>query len=144
MGSDPLFTARGTVTGGRDGHATGESGFPDLALSLPKELGGPGADGTTNPEELFALGYGACFLSAVGHLATKRKLDAGDLKMQTDVSLIPDDGSFALRVRLHVTMPNVELDEAKQVMHAAHEICPYSNATRGNVDVTLMVNDSPV
>ena len=142
---DPLYTAEATVTGGRaEGHGQTSDGNLDVQLRLPKELGGEG-DGT-NPEELFAVGFAACFEGALGVIARRERLEAGDASIDSRVSLFPtEEKGFKLSVELHVTLPQVEdPEQAVAVVAAAHQVCPYSNATRGNIDVTLTANGNPV
>ncbi len=142
---DPLYTAEATVTGGRaEGHGQTSDGNLDVQLRLPKELGGQG-DGT-NPEELFAVGFAACFEGALGVVARRERLEAGDASIDSRVSLFPtEEKGFKLAVELHVTLPQVEdPEQAVAVVAAAHQVCPYSNATRGNIDVTLTANGQAV
>jgi lipoyl-dependent peroxiredoxin len=142
---DPLYTAEATVTGGRaEGHGQTSDGALDVQLRLPKELGGEG-DGT-NPEELFAVGFAACFEGALGVVARRQRLEAGDASIDSRVSLLPtEERGFKLAVELHVTLPQVEdPQQAVGLVAAAHQVCPYSNATRGNIDVTLTANGQPV
>jgi osmotically inducible protein OsmC len=145
MMRDPLYTAEATVTGGRaEGHGQSSDGNLDVQLRLPKELGGEG-DGT-NPEELFAVGFAACFEGALGVVARRQRLEAGDASIDSRVSLLPtEEKGFKLAVELHVTLPQVEdPEQAVGLVAAAHQVCPYSNATRGNIDVTLTANGQPV
>jgi osmotically inducible protein OsmC len=139
-----LYTAEATVTGGRDqGHARSADGALDVQLRTPTELGGPG--GGTNPEQLFAAGYAACFESALKTVARRRKAEADDVSIASKVSLGPgDDRNFILAIELDVTLPQVFGDEAADLVRAAHGVCPYSNATRGNIDVALTVNGRPL
>ena len=140
-----LYTARAHVTGGRqDGHGRSADGELDVRLRAPKEMGGAG-DGT-NPEELFAVGYAACFESALGTVARRRHLDAGQLAIDSAVSLLPTgDGGFRLAVTLDVSLPSVgDREAAAQLVRDAHQVCPYSNATRGNIDVDLLLAGEPV
>jgi lipoyl-dependent peroxiredoxin len=140
-----LYTARAHVTGGRqDGHGRSVDGELDVRLRLPKEMGGTG--GGTNPEELFAVGYAACFESALGTVARRRHLDAGQLAIDSAVSLLPTgDGGFKLAVTLDVSLPSVgDREAAAQLVRDAHQVCPYSNATRGNIDVDLLLGGEPV
>src|ERR1700681_2076250 len=135
-----LYTARAHVTGGRDGHGRSEDGALDVELRRPKELGGEG-DGT-NPEELFAVGYAACFESALGTVARRLREDTGDVAIDSKVMLVTtEERSFTVAVELAVSLPSVS-DPAKAVelVRAAHQVCPYSNATRGNIEVTLSAN----
>jgi lipoyl-dependent peroxiredoxin len=139
-----LYTAEATITGGRaDGHGKTTDGALEVDLRLPTELGGQG--GGTNPEQLFAVGYAACFEGAIGAVARRQKLEAGDVTIDSQVSLHPNDSrGFDLSVQLDVTLPSVEGDAAVELVKAAHHVCPYSNATRGNIPVTLTVNGQPV
>jgi Ohr subfamily peroxiredoxin len=138
-----IYTAKARATGGRDGRATSADGHPDLLLKLPPEMGGPADQPeATNPEELFALGYGACFLSALSLVARQQKISAKAFTIDSAVSIGSDDnGGFGLAVELHGTLPGVEADQAAELMRTAHTVCPYSNATRGNIEVTLFVGD---
>lgn len=140
-----LYTARATANGGRDGRATSADGHPDLALKPPPELGGPSDQPeATNPEELFALGYGACFLSALSLVARQQKISAKEFRIDSAVDLGQDsDGGFGVAVELHGTLPGVDDAKARELLHAAHEVCPYSKATRGNIDVRLFLGDEP-
>jgi lipoyl-dependent peroxiredoxin len=139
-----LYTAKATVTGGRmDGHGVTEDGQLDVKLRLPKEMGGEG-DGT-NPEELFAVGYAACFEGALGTVARRAKQDVGDVSIESHVSLVTtEDRAFTVAVELHVTLPSVDDAGAVELVREAHKVCPYSNATRGNIDVTLTANGQAV
>jgi len=139
-----LYTAEATVTGGRDeGHAQTSDGALDVQLRTPPDLGGPG--GGTNPEQLFAAGYAACFESALKTVARRRGTSADDVSIDSKVALGPgEDRSFTLAMQLDVTLPQVEGDHASELVRAAHVVCPYSNATRGNIDVALTANGRPV
>jgi lipoyl-dependent peroxiredoxin len=139
-----LYTAHAHVTGGRDGHGQADDGELEVNLRIPKEMGGAG--GGTNPEELFAVGYAACFEGALGVVARRAKLEAGDVGIDSKVSLSPDGkGGFQLGVELDVSLPSVEdAQAAKDLVKAAHQVCPYSNATRGNIEVVLTANGEPV
>jgi osmotically inducible protein OsmC len=139
-----LYTAEATVTGGRDeGHARTSDGALDVQLRTPSELGGQG--GGTNPEQLFAAGYAACFESALKTVARRRDGDADDVSIDSKVSLGPgEDRSFILAVQLDVTLSQLSGDDAADLVRAAHQVCPYSNATRGNIDVALSVNGEPL
>jgi lipoyl-dependent peroxiredoxin len=143
--ANTLYTAKAHVTGGRaEGHGASSDGALEVDLRLPTEMGGPG--GGTNPEELFAVGYAACFEGALGVVARRAKAEAGDAAIDSEVSLSPDGkGGFLLSVALNVTLPAVS-DEATAVelVRAAHQVCPYSNATRGNIEVTLTANGAAV
>jgi osmotically inducible protein OsmC len=138
-----LYTAKATVTGGRvAGHGETSDGQLEVELRLPKELGGEG-DGT-NPEELFAVGYAACFEGALGTVARRAKQEVGDVSIDSSVSLVTtDDRAFTVAVALDVTLPSVGDEDAAELVRAAHKVCPYSNATRGNIDVTLTANGKP-
>lgn len=140
-----IYTAEAQVTGGRaQGHGETSDGNLAVDLRLPRELGGDG--GGTNPEELFAVGFAACFESALGVVARRRKLEAGDVAIDSKVMLLPtEERGFKLAAELDVALPSVQdPDEAADLVRAAHEVCPYSNATRGNIDVTLTANGRPV
>lgn len=143
--SKPIYTAEAHVVGGRaEGHGETSDGNLKVDLRLPPELGGEG-DGT-NPEELFAVGFASCFESALGVVARRRRLEAGDVAIDSRVKLLTaEDRSFNLAVELDVTLPSVkDAEEAVDLVRAAHAVCPYSNATRGNIDVTLTANGQPV
>jgi lipoyl-dependent peroxiredoxin len=134
-----LYTARSTATGGRDGRAISSDQVLNVALSTPRELGGAGGVGT-NPEQLFAAGYSACFLSALKFVAGKAKVALpADSTVTGTVGIGPIPTGFALQVKLEISVPNHPKDQVQQFVEAAHQVCPYSNATRGNVDVTLVV-----
>jgi lipoyl-dependent peroxiredoxin len=143
--ANTLYTAKAHVTGGRaEGHGRSSDGALEVDLRLPPEMGGPG--GGTNPEELFAVGYAACFEGALGVVARRAKAETGDAAIDSEVSLSPDGkGGFLLAVALNVTLPGIaEEATAVELVRAAHEVCPYSNATRGNIEVTLTANGAPV
>jgi osmotically inducible protein OsmC len=132
-----LYETRMTAFGGRDGRAQSPDGAFALALSVPKELGGPGGDGS-NPEQLFAAGYAACFLGAVKLVARTRKIALpDDVTVTAKVGIGPVPVGYALAVELAVALPGIDPDLAQEILAGAHERCPYSNATRGNVDVVL-------
>jgi osmotically inducible protein OsmC len=139
-----LYTAEAHVTGGRaEGHGVTSDGQLDLQLRQPKETGGEG-DGT-NPEQLFAVGYAACFEGALGAVARRQKVEPGDVAIDSKVSLITtEDRGFNVAVTLDVTLPDVDGETAAKLVAAAHGVCPYSNATRGNVEVTLTANGQAV
>ena len=141
-----LYTAGAHNTGGRDGRARAADGNPDLVIKPPPELGGPADQPeSTNPEELFALGYGACFLSALSLVARGQKISATAFEIDSKVVLgQEDDGGFGLAVELHGTLPGVEPGKAAELMKTAHTVCPYSRATRGNIEVALFVGEEPV
>jgi lipoyl-dependent peroxiredoxin len=136
-----VYTAEATVTGGREhGHGRTSDGELDVQLRPPTDGGG------TNPEQLFAVGYAACFEGALGVAGRRERMEVGDASIDSKVSLITtEDRRYTVAVELDVTLPQVEDPEtAKRIVAAAHEICPYSNATRGNVEVTLTANGQPV
>ena len=140
-----LYTAEAHVTGGRgEGHGRSSDGQLDVQLRLPTEMGGAG-DGT-NPEQLFAVGYAACFEGALGVAARRAKVDVEDAAIDSKVTLTPTGtGGFQLGVELDVTLPSIEdSDLAVELVRSAHEVCPYSNATRGNIEVALTANGQPV
>jgi osmotically inducible protein OsmC len=140
-----IYTAKAHVTGGRaEGHGRTGDGALEVDLRLPAEMGGQG--GGTNPEQLFAVGYAACFEGALGVVARRAKLEAGDVAIDSEVSLSPDgQGGFFLSVGLDVTLPSVaDAAAAVELVRAAHQVCPYSNATRGNIEVALTANGAPV
>jgi lipoyl-dependent peroxiredoxin len=136
-----VYTAEATVTGGREkGHGRSTDGELDVQLRPPGEGGG------TNPEQLFAVGYAACFEGALGVAGRREHKEVGDASIDSKVSLVTtEERGFNVAVELDVTLPQVQdPEEAKKIVAAAHEICPYSNATRGNVEVTLTANGQPV
>jgi Ohr subfamily peroxiredoxin len=134
-----LYTAEAHVTGGRmAGHGRSSDGALEVDIRIPPEVGGEG--GGTNPEQLFAVGFAACFENAVEAVARRRKVEPGELSIDSKVKLRPGENrSFELAVELDVTLPELEVADAAELVHAAHQVCPYSNATRGNVDVKLNV-----
>ncbi len=137
----PLYTATATATGGRNGHTESSDGIVRADLSVPKEMGGPGKPGTATPEHLFAAGYAACFGGALDFVGKQHKKDASKAKIVCAVSIGPREaGGFGLAVALHVEDKSLPQAELAALAKEAHEkICPYSNATRNNVDVTLEV-----
>jgi Ohr subfamily peroxiredoxin len=139
-----LYTAEAHVTGARaNGHGVSSDGVLEVDLRLPAEMGGDG--GGTNPEQLFAVGYAACFEGALGVVAERKKADAGDVSIDSKVSLITtEERGYNVAVELDVRLPSVEDSLAVELVRAAHEVCPYSNATRGNVEVKLTANGQPV
>ncbi|HST54294.1 MAG TPA: organic hydroperoxide resistance protein [Solirubrobacteraceae bacterium] len=140
-----LYSAQAHVTGGRAaGHGRTSDGALEVELRLPQELGGQG--GGTNPEQLFAIGYAACFEGALGTVARRARAEAGDVAIDSKVMLLPtEERGFKLAVELDVTLPSIsDPAAAAALVAAAHEVCPYSNATRGNIDVTLTANGQPV
>ena len=138
---DVMYTAEATSSGGREGRVRTADGVIDLPLSMPKELGGLGKPGTTNPEELFAAGYAACFENAMLRAARERKvrLDGSSVTARVGIGRM-ENGRFNLKVDLTVSLAGISREEAEALAHAAHEeICPYSRATRGNIEVSLSV-----
>jgi lipoyl-dependent peroxiredoxin len=143
--ANTLYTAEAQVTGGRaEGHGRTSDGVLEVDLRLPPEMGGPG--GGTNPEQLFAVGYAACFEGALGVVARRAGADTSDAAIDSQVSLSPDGkGGFLLGVALDVSLPSVsDPAAAVELVKAAHQVCPYSNATRGNINVALTANGAPV
>ena len=138
--SKVIYTAEAQVTGGREqGHGETSDGALAVDLRTPTEMGGDG--GGTNPEQLFAVGYAACFEGALGAVARRQKVDPGAVAIDSKVNLqTGEDRSFGIGVTLDVTLPDIEGDNAVDLVRAAHQVCPYSNATRGNVDVKLTAN----
>lgn len=132
-----LYTTQAHVTGGRAGHGETSDGLLKVDLAMPKELGGPG--GATNPEQLFAIGYAACFESAVRFIARKQKLSLTDAAVTSTVSLLPNGEGFKLGVALAVETKGLDQAAADALVSAAHQVCPYSNAIRGNIEVALSV-----
>src|SRR5207302_6296324 len=136
-----LYTAEATVTGGRaNGHGHTSDGMLDVQLRSPQEMGGAG-DGT-NPEQLFAVGYAACFEGALGVVARREHAEIGDVSIDSRVSLVTtDDRGYTVAVELQVTLPQVtDPEQAGRIVAAAHKVCPYSNATRGNIELKLSAN----
>jgi len=134
-----LYTASATSTGGREGTSKSSDGILDVKLTTPKELGGNGAEGT-NPEQLFAAGYSACFIGAMKVVAGKMKVALpADLSVKADVGIGPINGGFGIQAALTVSAPSIERATLEKIVELAHGVCPYSNATRNNIDVTLSV-----
>ena len=134
-----LYTAHATSTGGREGTSRSSDGALEVKLTTPKELGGNGAAGT-NPEQLFAAGYSACFLGAMKHVAMSQKISLpAETSIAADVGIGQIPGGFGIQVALKVTIPGMDHAAAEKLVEAAHQVCPYSNATRGNIDVALTV-----
>ena len=132
-----LYTAHATATGGRDGRAVSSDQALTVALTTPKELGGAGGAGT-NPEQLFAAGYSACFIGALKFVAGKNKVAfPADASITGNVGIGPIPTGFALAVQLDISLPGLPRETAQKLVEQAHQVCPYSNATRGNVEVTL-------
>jgi len=136
---NPIYTATAHATGdGRNGHARSDDGFIDIDLRIPKEMGGQG--GATNPEELFAAGYAACFHSALKLVAGQQKLDVDGTEVSASIGIGPlDDGGFGLSAALVIYAPKLDRAAAQSLAEAAHKVCPYSNATRGNIEVSISV-----
>ena len=133
-----VYTAKAKATGGRDGRVTSSDQFLDVKLAVPKAMGGPG--GGTNPEELFAAGYSACFLGAMKFVANRDKLKIShDAYIEAEVGIGPIPTGFGIEVTLNVHLEGLDANEAQSLVNAAHVVCPYSNATRNNIDVTLNV-----
>ena len=141
MGIKPLFTATATATGGRNGHSAADDGSVSVNLSVPKAMGGPGKPNTTTPEHLFAAGYAACFGGALDYVATQRKQNAKNATVRCSVTIGPRDaGGFGLAVKLQVVDKEIPQTTLEALAREAHEkICPYSHATRGNIQVGLAV-----
>lgn len=134
-----LYTAHASARGGREGHVKSDDGRIDLDVRMPKGLGGSGETGT-NPEQLFAAGYAACFGSAVGHVARMQKINPGPVRIDASVSIgAIASGGFGLAVTLVANLPELPREQAEALVKAAHEVCPYSNATRGNIEVNVSV-----
>lgn len=136
---EALYTATVTSTGGREGRAQSDDGLLDVKLAPPKELGGPG--GATNPEQLFAAGYSACFLGALKHVASEASVKLpSDVKLTANVDIGKREGGFQIAVDLHVYLPGMATDQAETLVDKANEVCPYSHATKGNIDVNRHVH----
>jgi len=137
-----LYTTAATATGGRDGNVKSEKGILNLEVRMPKALGGS-SDDFANPEMLFAAGYSACFDSALNLVIKKDKIVTGETSVTAKVSIGQiDNGGFGLAVALHANIPGVTMDQAQELIEKAHQICPYSNATRGNIEVNLTVSNN--
>jgi lipoyl-dependent peroxiredoxin len=139
-----VYTAEAHVAGGRaEGHGRSSDGALEVDLRLPVEMGGEG--GGTNPEQLFAVGYAACFEGALGAVGRRLEAEVGDVAIDSKVNLqTGEDRSFGISVALDVSLPSVAAEQAVELVREAHKVCPYSNATRGNVEVTLTANGAPV
>ena len=138
-----LYTATATATGGRTGTAKSSDGVLEVNLSTPKELGGAGGPGT-NPEQLFAAGYSACFIGAIKAVASglgggPKIALPGEVSITSDVGIGPIPGGFGIKVDMRISIPGLDKAAAESLVKAAHQVCPYSNATRGNIDVSLTV-----
>lgn len=140
MPVDVKYTARATATGGREGSARTEDGSFEVKLAVPKELGGPGGPGA-NPEILFASGYSACFLGAMKAVAKSEEIKVPqDATVTATIGIGPrSEGGFGITAALEISLPGMEREAAEDLVSRAHMVCPYSNATRGNVDVTLTI-----
>jgi osmotically inducible protein OsmC len=137
---EALYTAEATAWGGREGRSASSDGNVDVQLVIPKELGGPGGKGT-NPEQLFATGYAGCFHSALKLVAGAQHVDVSESAVTVAVGIGADDhGGFGLTVAIEAELPGVGREQAQSLLERAHEVCPYSKATRGNVDVTLTLS----
>ncbi|MFA0813434.1 organic hydroperoxide resistance protein [Microbulbifer epialgicus] len=136
-----LYTAVATANGGREGEAKSSDGKLSVKLNMPKELGGPGGNGT-NPEQLFAAGYSACFIGALKFVAGKKKVNISEeTTVRAEVGIGPQGNGFGLDIDLFIKIPGLDQETAEKIADTAHEeVCPYSNATRGNVDVRLHVS----
>ncbi len=131
-----LYTAKAHTTGGRDGASRSDDGLLEVKLSPPKAMGGAGT--ATNPEQLFAAGYSACFMGALKHVATMKKIAIpADASIDAEVDIGPIPQGFGIAARLTVSLPGMDRHVAQELVEAAHKVCPYSNATRGNIDITL-------
>ncbi len=137
-----LYTATASASAGREGRAKSSDGVLDVALAVPPALGGSANAAGTNPEQLFAAGYSACFGSAVLHTARAQKINPGPVLVTANVSIGPAGKGFGLAVELVVDIPELARDQAEALIRAAHEVCPYSNATRGNIVVDLHLADA--
>lgn len=138
----PIYTATATATGGRDGHVQSDNGVLNLQVRSPKAMGGANDD-YTNPEQMFAAGYAACFDSALNYVAKQQKISTGTTTITAKVSIGPNgNGSFGLAVELFVNIPGVSQEEAQQLADRAHQVCPYSNAIRNNVEVKITVTNN--
>ena len=138
-----LYTAEATARGGREGRVRSSDGALNLELSIPKELGGPGGV-ATNPEQLFAAGFAACFENAIRLVARRTRVPIGHASVTARVGIGPKDGGgYQLSVELHAQLPELDRDVALELLDAAHLVCPYSNAVRGNVDVVVELDPAP-
>ena len=136
---DALYTASATAHRGRNGTVESSDGVLDLDLTMPKEMGGPGDEGGTNLEQLFAAGYSACFENALRRVGGQQKKNVRDASVTANVGIGRDGNGFGLKVELVGHLPGLPREEAEALMHYAHEVCPYSKATRGNIEVALSV-----
>jgi len=137
-----IYTAVATATGGRNGHVKSDNGVLDVQVRMPKALGGLNDD-FTNPEQLFAAGYSACFDSALNLVIKQTKVKTGETTVTSKVSIGQiENGGFGLAVEMAVNIPEISLEEANELVEKAHQICPYSNATRNNIEVNLIVTNN--
>ena len=131
-----LYTAHAHTTGGREGKSSTSDGVLNINLTPPKEMGGSGA--ATNPEQLFAMGYSACFMGAMKHVAASKKIKIpDDASIDASVSIGPIPQGFGIAVKMDIALPNMDRTIAQEIIDEAHQVCPYSNATRGNIEVNL-------
>ncbi len=131
-----LYTAHAHTTGGRDGRSVTDDGLLEVRLAVPKSMGGAG--GATNPEQLFAAGYSACFIGALRHVAATRKIPVPpNVSIDASVSIGPIPNAFGIAAKLVVNLPGMDRNLAQELLQAAHQVCPYSNATRGNIEVDI-------
>ncbi|WP_194074455.1 organic hydroperoxide resistance protein [Paracnuella aquatica] len=138
----PVYTAVATATGGRNGHVQSDNGVLDLQVRTPKAMGGANDD-YTNPEQIFAAGYSACFDSALNLVARQQRIKTGETAITAKVSIGPNEtGGYGLAVELLVNIPGVNMEEAQQLADKAHQVCPYSNALRNNVEVKITVTNN--
>ncbi|WP_217701008.1 organic hydroperoxide resistance protein [Hymenobacter sp. CRA2] len=143
MKIEKVYTAQAHVKGGRNGQVTSQDNALTLELSTPKAMGGMGKEGATNPEQLFAAGYAACFEGALGVAARQAKVTLKDVTIESFVHFgKAEDGGFGIAADLHVNIPGVEQQQAQELVEAAHQICPYSRATRGNIEVNLFATNN--
>jgi osmotically inducible protein OsmC len=139
-----LHSAQATSIGGRDGRIESNDQVLRLELTMPRSLGGRNREGATNPEQLFAAGYAACFGNAVIHIARQAKVNAGEISVNAQVDLFLNEQQLpTLGVALHVNLPGLDQAQAEDIVAKAHETCPYSRATRGNIDVALTITTEP-
>lgn len=140
MSLSVLYTAHATASGGRNGHTQSDDGLVSVDLSVPKAMGGPGKPGTTTPEDLFAAGYAACFGSACEFMGAQMKLKPASVTVKAAVGIGPlSTGGFGLKVDLDVSVGGLSSADAEKVVAAGHQVCPYSNAVKGNVEVGIKV-----
>lgn len=135
--TDAIYTAHAHAVGGREGVAKTDDGHLDVKLGSPKSMGGDGVG--TNPEQLFAAGYGACFLGALGVVARSQRIKLGAHSLDIEIDLITDETSFHIGARLTLNAPDLDREAAERLLNEAHAVCPYSKATRGNIEVVLKV-----